>query len=352
MVREQIGKVRDQPLPAATQVFVSGSHPRAPAWWYVTAYLDGAMVRGYVQDFRVTTDLPEPTAKLHHITSGDTAERLATEAHGSAVRDGHDLRYYENVLLYVNQQRGRAGITGSFQDPGVQRRLDLARRGRARAASLHASERQESRCESVVAPGQWLFSLAGRSGRISRCRWRGRVAQRSAVQRAHTHHVRGNVSEPSVEPVAHPDDALARIVESLVISYALDDAGATFLLIADFPERAPGAQRSFVALRFSGVRDFHRTPGTLAELQPFLREYALVNSPRPVMIQDVEHTADRIALFLGPNFGDVTFRYAEVRGWIRHAHAENRAGQWFYRDADTGEPLELARPFAGVLESC
>jgi hypothetical protein len=112
-------KVRDQPLPPATRVFVSGTHPNAFAWWYVTAYLDGAMVRGYVQDFRVTTRLPEPTAKLHQVVSGDTAEQLATKEYGSAVRDGHDLRYYENVLLYVNREQGRVGITGSYQDPGI-----------------------------------------------------------------------------------------------------------------------------------------------------------------------------------------------------------------------------------------
>jgi len=112
-------KVRDQPLPPATRVFVSGTHPDAPTWWYVTAYIDGTMVRGYVQDVRVTTELPEPTAKLHQIIGGDTAERLAAKEYGGAVRDGHDLRYYENVLLYVNQQQGRAGITGSYQDPGI-----------------------------------------------------------------------------------------------------------------------------------------------------------------------------------------------------------------------------------------
>ena len=112
-------KVRDQPLPPATRVFVSGTHPDAPKWWYVTSYLDGTMVRGYVQDFRVTTDLPEPTAKLHQVVSGDTAEQLAAKEYGSSVRDGHDLRYYENVLLHVNQQQHRAGITGSYQDPGL-----------------------------------------------------------------------------------------------------------------------------------------------------------------------------------------------------------------------------------------
>jgi hypothetical protein len=112
--------VRDQPLPPATRVFVSGTHPSAPEWWYVTAYLDGTMVRGYVQGGRVNTDLPEPTAKLHQVESGETVEKLAAQEYGSSARDGHDLRYYENVLLYVNQQHQHgAGITGTYQDPGV-----------------------------------------------------------------------------------------------------------------------------------------------------------------------------------------------------------------------------------------
>lgn len=53
-------KLRDQPLPPATRVFVSGTHPSAPAWWYVTAYLDDGIVRGYLQGDRVNVNLPEP----------------------------------------------------------------------------------------------------------------------------------------------------------------------------------------------------------------------------------------------------------------------------------------------------
>ena len=110
--------VRDQPLPPATRVFVSGTHPIAAEWWYITTYLDGTMVRGYVQHFRVNTDLPEPTAKLHQVVDSDTPEKLAVNEYGSSVRDGHDLRYYENVLLYVNQQHHHtAGIKGTYQDP-------------------------------------------------------------------------------------------------------------------------------------------------------------------------------------------------------------------------------------------
>lgn len=112
-------KVRDAPLPPATRVFVSGTHSAASQWWYVTAFLPGEVVRGYVQDLRVTTDLPEPLAKLYAIQPGDTAEALAVREFHGAVRDGHDLRYYENVLLKVNRDRGRAGITGSYQDPGL-----------------------------------------------------------------------------------------------------------------------------------------------------------------------------------------------------------------------------------------
>ena len=111
--------VIDTPLLPATRVFVSGTHPTAPQWWYVTAFLTDRIVRGYVQQFRVNTELPEPLAKLHQVKPGDTAEKLAVQEFSASVRDGHDLRYYENVLLFVNKQRGRIGITGTYQDPGL-----------------------------------------------------------------------------------------------------------------------------------------------------------------------------------------------------------------------------------------
>jgi hypothetical protein len=107
----------DEPLPATTKVFVSGVHPAAGQWWYVTAFLSQGMVRGYVQYFRINTELPEATAKLYQVKQGDSAEKLAVQEFSSAVRAGHDLRYYENVLLYVNQ--GRDGIKGTYQSPGL-----------------------------------------------------------------------------------------------------------------------------------------------------------------------------------------------------------------------------------------
>lgn len=111
-------KLTAAPLPPTTRVFVSGRHPDTPEWSYVTAVVPGAgLFRGYVQKLRVATDLPEPTAKLHQIRPGDTAESLAALEYASAVKDGHDLRFYENVLLYVNRSHGRVGVYGSYQAP-------------------------------------------------------------------------------------------------------------------------------------------------------------------------------------------------------------------------------------------
>jgi Domain of unknown function (DUF4157) len=111
--------VRDEPLPPAARVFVSGTHPHGAGWWYVTAFLPHTMVRGYVQGFRVNTRLPEPLAELHLVEDGETAEGLAKKQFSTAVSDGHDLRYYENVLLYTNQDRQPPGVRGTYQDPGL-----------------------------------------------------------------------------------------------------------------------------------------------------------------------------------------------------------------------------------------
>jgi hypothetical protein len=64
--------VRDAPLPPATRVFASGTHPRLKHWWYVTAFVDQTMLRGYVEDFRVNVDLPEPMAELRQLNGNET----------------------------------------------------------------------------------------------------------------------------------------------------------------------------------------------------------------------------------------------------------------------------------------
>lgn len=162
------------------------------------------------------------------------------------------------------------------------------------------------------------------------------------------------MTAPGAEPTVDTDAAIGRLVESLVISYALDATAATFTLVADYPDRPSGVQRSFIALRFSGVRGFRRDPGSIAELQAFADTYSVADSPRPIVIQHLSATGggdDRsVELSFGPNFGEIAFSYDVVAGFVRHARAEVRDGDWIYRDACTGEAFDFARPFAGALE--
>ncbi|MGY2896136.1 eCIS core domain-containing protein [Deinococcus sp. UYEF24] len=98
------------PLPPGTRVFVSGTHPQKPEWLYVTAVRSGTMLRGYVQNFRVTTKLPEPTATLYQIKGGAALEPIAAGIYHQHIQPGRDLRFYEEAVLDLNQKAGRAGV--------------------------------------------------------------------------------------------------------------------------------------------------------------------------------------------------------------------------------------------------
>ena len=66
---------------------------------------------GYVPSSVVKTDLPCPGARLYRIPGDTTALAIAQRFFGDQVKPGRDLRFYVNVLQYVNQrEEGRAGI--------------------------------------------------------------------------------------------------------------------------------------------------------------------------------------------------------------------------------------------------
>jgi hypothetical protein len=98
------------PLPPGTRVIVTGAYPGRPGWSRVTTLFEGCLLRGYVQGFRTNTQLPEPTATLYFIKKGDTLEPIAARIYRQAIEPGRDLRFYENVVLYVNQKAGRSGV--------------------------------------------------------------------------------------------------------------------------------------------------------------------------------------------------------------------------------------------------
>ena len=58
----------------------------------------------------VKTNLPDPLSRLHEIASGETALGIAEHFYGGLVKPGQDLRFYVNVLEYVNRGPGPRGI--------------------------------------------------------------------------------------------------------------------------------------------------------------------------------------------------------------------------------------------------
>lgn len=96
-----------RPLPARTKLFIQ-SH--TSDGWSKVSTPQGRT--GYVQTARVTSNLPDSGASLLKVQRGMTAISVAERYYGGLVKPGQDLRFYVNVLEYVNKERG----TGAFQD--------------------------------------------------------------------------------------------------------------------------------------------------------------------------------------------------------------------------------------------
>lgn len=98
------------PLPPGSRVIVNGPHPQKREWSHVTTFLGDSLLSGYVQNLRINTALPEPAATLYHIKPGDRLDPIVARIYRQGIEPGHDLRFYQNVVLHVNQQAGRVGV--------------------------------------------------------------------------------------------------------------------------------------------------------------------------------------------------------------------------------------------------
>ena len=87
-----------------TRLFITG---KRGDWLYVTT---AAGAYGYISDQLVKTNLPEPSAQLYKIAGGDSAIGIAQRYYGGLVKPGEDLRFYVNVLEYVNRGNGPRGV--------------------------------------------------------------------------------------------------------------------------------------------------------------------------------------------------------------------------------------------------
>jgi hypothetical protein len=147
--------------------------------------------------------------------------------------------------------------------------------------------------------------------------------------------------------------ALLFVMEALVMGFAFDSKCKTFVLACEYPHVAPGARRAFAAFVFSGVEHFLRKLGNLAKWRRFRHRYESWEDPAPIVVQFIESGSgpdgDILKLSFGTNFGEISFTYTDVEGFIRNARVEGEEGHWIYRDAQTGEVFDFYRPFPELM---
>lgn len=94
------------PLNTLLQVI---DHPAGDASWYhvsTQGSKTAAAKTGYVAAGYVKTNMPEPSARLYRVQPGDTAIGVAQKYYYTeAGKWGMDLRFYVNVLAYVNKMQ-------------------------------------------------------------------------------------------------------------------------------------------------------------------------------------------------------------------------------------------------------
>jgi hypothetical protein len=146
-----------------------------------------------------------------------------------------------------------------------------------------------------------------------------------------------------VEPIAAPVDALARLAECLLLSFAYASDRRQFTLVTDYPIRSTGSIREFAGFRFDGA-GFEREPGDFEPDRDV--DHFQSSGPGAVLVQAVTVEPAQASLWFGPNFGGFTVTFGALSGWTRGSIAtEIGPSTWQYRDTRTGEPFDFHRPF-------
>jgi hypothetical protein len=156
---------------------------------------------------------------------------------------------------------------------------------------------------------------------------------------------------PAISQVQDAASALLKLREGLILSFAFSEPECTFVLVCEFPEKAPGSSRAFARCRFNGVREFVREPGDLKRLGPFNSSFSSrTRSGGPQVIESIKLIGDvsggEIDLWFGWNFGGVRFKYDSVVVHTRDTKAVKHGDEWDYFDFVSGDPIDFYEPFA------
>lgn len=93
-------------LPISAKVWVERS---VPGFYFVVSDTGSS---GFVQQERVTLDLPDPAARLYTIQPQETALDIVKKFYKAEAQGwGQDERFFVNVLVFVNQDKQRNGIS-------------------------------------------------------------------------------------------------------------------------------------------------------------------------------------------------------------------------------------------------
>ena len=115
--KEEGVNLRDQPepselsnilqhLPFNTKLIIDEKYP--DGWYRVRIKSSSAI--GYVVGSHIKTNLPEPNAIIYKISEGTTAIGIAESFYNNEIVYGADLRFFVNVLEYINRGTGNRGI--------------------------------------------------------------------------------------------------------------------------------------------------------------------------------------------------------------------------------------------------
>lgn len=106
-------------LAPGTRVVITGTHRDAPEWRSVTSVViddnsaSVTLVQGYIKANVIATDAPEPGAVLYQVAAGDTAEKVVAKHYPGPKHPGFDLRFFQNVLHYVNRDARPQAVRGA-----------------------------------------------------------------------------------------------------------------------------------------------------------------------------------------------------------------------------------------------
>ena len=157
----------------------------------------------------------------------------------------------------------------------------------------------------------------------------------------------------TIETMDDPYEAMMNTRERLVLSFELSRERHRFILVCDYPFKAPGARCAFVGFVYEDVRDFVREEGNLPALQEFRDGFHLRSVTGGLVVESIKATsmADgrRLDLWFGYNFGGLQFTYGSVKAYRRNALARQVDGEWLCRDLDSEEEYDFYEPFPGLM---